>query len=63
MNLRRELDEVLDDLFARCMCDACERYRKSFAARAAVWAVKIEESLGARSNPGGLASKPASTKA
>lgn len=40
-----DLDKVFDRLIATCPCDSCERYRKWFIARAAYWAVKIEQSL------------------
>lgn len=43
--MKRELDQVLAELLARCSCDACERYRRSFAMRAGKYAAAIEESL------------------
>jgi hypothetical protein len=41
----QDLDATLDDLIASCSCDACERYRRWFVARAAYWAVHLEQSL------------------
>ncbi len=48
MSNRKTLDETIDDLHKTCECDACERYRKSFASRAGYWAARIEQSLKAR---------------
>jgi hypothetical protein len=39
------LEQVIEQLIAECVCDSCRRYRKWFAARAAQYAVRIEESL------------------
>lgn len=43
--MKRDLEAVLAELIARCSCDACERYRRSFAIRAGRYAAAIEESL------------------
>lgn len=40
-----DLDRVMDRLIATCRCDACERYRRAFAARAGYYAARIEEQL------------------
>ncbi len=39
------LDATIDRLVATCPCDACERYRRIFAARAGFYAAKIEQML------------------
>lgn len=46
--VNEDLDVVLDALLAKCACGACARYRRWFVARAAVWAVRIEQSLRSR---------------
>jgi hypothetical protein len=42
------LEQTIEQLIASCRCDACERYRKSFALRAGFYAARIEEQLKAR---------------
>lgn len=43
--MKQSLDAVLEHLIATCDCDACERYRRAFAARAGHYAAQIEEQL------------------
>ena len=49
--MAEDLDEAIERLIATCPCDACDRYRKSLAARAAHWAVRIEQLLKAKVDP------------